>query len=120
MWSSPAGSLCDKRSRGGYLAVGGSVYKPGHMAPQVSGEGRNKGGPGWVGPSARKFFKTDELSFVVPYQMFGQMLERFGESFLTTRTWGVVQKKIGRSKRAWGMVSVNSLPFEQDICGGRE
>ena len=74
---------------------------------------------GWD-PSARKFFKTDELSFVVPYQMFGQMLERFGESFLTTRTWGVVQKKIGRSKRAWGMVSVNILPFEQDICGGRE
>ena len=47
---------------------------------------------GWD-PSARKFFKTDELSFVVPYQMFGQMLERFGESCFYTTTY------IGRAKR---------------------
>jgi uncharacterized protein (DUF169 family) len=52
--------------------------------------------------SARKFFKTDELSFTVPFAMFGQMLERFEESFLTTKTWGIAQKKIARSKRAWG------------------
>ena len=56
---------------------------------------------GWD-PSARKFFKTDELTFTVPYKMFCQMIERFESSFLTTKTWGLVQKKIARSKRAWG------------------
>jgi len=56
---------------------------------------------GWD-PSARKFFKTDELTFTVPFSMFLQMLERFEASFLTTKTWGNVQKKIARSKKAWG------------------
>lgn len=56
---------------------------------------------GWD-PSARKFFKTDELSFTVSHTMFIQMLERFDESFLTTKTWRTVRKKIARSKRAWG------------------
>jgi hypothetical protein len=30
------------------------------------------------------------------------MLDRFEESFLKTETWATVQKKIGRSQRAWG------------------
>jgi len=33
--------------------------------------------------------------------MFTTMLDRFEESFLTTETWGNVQKKIDRSKKAW-------------------
>ena len=56
---------------------------------------------GWD-PSARKFFKTDELSFTVPFGMFGAMVTRYVESFLTTKTWAVVQKKIARSARVWG------------------
>ena len=56
---------------------------------------------GWD-PSARKFFKTDELSFTVPLQLFTDMLARFEDSFLKTETWQTVQKKIGRSRRAWG------------------
>jgi uncharacterized protein (DUF169 family) len=56
---------------------------------------------GWD-PSARKYYKTDELTFTVPLSMFHRMLERYPESFLTTDTWGIVQKKIERSKRAWG------------------
>jgi hypothetical protein len=55
---------------------------------------------GWD-PSARKFFKTDELSLTIPYEMFSQMLERFEESFLTSKTWSTVQKKISRSRRTW-------------------
>lgn len=55
---------------------------------------------GWD-PSARKFYKTDELSFTVPADIFGGMLERYGESFLTRETWPVVLKKIARSKKAW-------------------
>jgi len=34
--------------------------------------------------------------------MFRQMLERFEESFLMTKTWSTVQKKISRSRRTWG------------------
>ncbi|MCF8033731.1 MAG: DUF169 domain-containing protein [Desulfarculaceae bacterium] len=55
---------------------------------------------GWD-PSARKFFNTDELSFTVPLAMFQDMLARYEESFLSTKTWATVQKKIARSKKAW-------------------
>jgi hypothetical protein len=65
-------------------------------------KGENKAVVGGWDPSARKFFKPDELSFTVPYGMFCQMLERFKESFLRTKTWTTVQKKITRSKRTWG------------------
>ncbi len=64
--------------------------------------GENKAVLGGWDPSARKFFKTDELSFSVPYGMFLEMLERFEGSFLTTPTWAVVRKKILRSKKVWG------------------
>jgi uncharacterized protein (DUF169 family) len=56
---------------------------------------------GWD-PSDRKFFKPDELSFTVPWEMFRRMAERWPESFLTTKTWSIVRKKIARSKRIWG------------------
>ncbi len=55
---------------------------------------------GWD-PSARKFFKTDELSFTIPYGMFNQMLERYPDSFLKTKTWQNVLRKINKSKKAW-------------------
>ncbi len=66
---------------------------------QARGESRAVLG-GWD-PSARKFFGTDELTFTVPYKMFAQMRDRFQESFLTTKTWTTVQKKIERSNKAW-------------------
>ncbi len=56
---------------------------------------------GWD-PSARKFFKTDEITFTVPYSMFTDMIRRYRESFLTTKTWETVHKKIRRSRKAWG------------------
>jgi hypothetical protein len=56
---------------------------------------------GWD-PSARKFFKTDEISMTVPYELFTDMVERFEESFLITKTWSVVRKKISRSRKTWG------------------
>ncbi len=58
---------------------------------------------GWD-PSARKFFKTDELSFTVPYEMFTDMLTRFDGSFLASKTWSLARKKIDRSKKAWGEI----------------
>lgn len=62
-------------------------------------KGQNKAVLGGWDPSARKFFKTDELSFTVPYQMFKDMLQRYKDSFLTTKTWKLVQKKIAISNR---------------------
>jgi uncharacterized protein (DUF169 family) len=73
-------------------------------------KGENKAVLGGWDPSARKFFKTDELTFTVPSAMFTQMLERFGESFLTTKTWETVQKKITRSRRAWGEIDRPQKP----------
>lgn len=64
-------------------------------------KGENKAVLGGWDPSARKFFNTDELTFTVPFDMFNQMLKRFTESFLTTKTWTLVQKKIALSNRAW-------------------
>lgn len=56
---------------------------------------------GWD-PSDRKFMKPDELTFTVPLEMFDRMVRRWSESFLTTRTWETVRKRINRSRRAWG------------------
>ncbi|MGD8366813.1 MAG: DUF169 domain-containing protein [Desulfobacterales bacterium] len=56
---------------------------------------------GWD-PSARKFYKADELSFAMPLSLFQAMLDRFEDSFLMTETWQTVKKKIERSKKAWG------------------
>ena len=79
-------------------ACGSLVVWPLHYLSK----GRNKAVLGGWDPSARKFFKTDELSFTVPFEMFVEMLNRFETSFLKTKTWPIVQKKIARSKKAWG------------------
>lgn len=63
--------------------------------------GQNRAVLGGWDPSARKFYKTDELSFTVPYPMFTDMVRRHGESFLKTDTWTNVRKKIARSRKAW-------------------
>lgn len=55
---------------------------------------------GWD-PSARKFFATDELSFTVNRALFERMADRWDQSFLTTKTWGQVRRKVERSRRAW-------------------
>jgi hypothetical protein len=56
---------------------------------------------GWD-PSDRVYMKPDELTFSMPTQMFLRMLDRWQESFLATRTWAQVRKRIERSKKAWG------------------
>jgi len=56
---------------------------------------------GWD-PSDRKFLKTDELTFAVPFEMFERMIDRWPESFLNTKTWTTVKKKITRSRKVWG------------------
>ena len=65
-------------------------------------EGKLKAVLGGWDPSDRKYLKTDEITFAVPYEMFDRMVSRWTESFLTTKTWETVRKKIERSRRAWG------------------
>jgi uncharacterized protein (DUF169 family) len=79
-------------------ACGGLLAWPLHYL----GRDTNKAVLGGWDPSARKFFKADELSFTIPIQMFEDMLGRFEDSFLKTKTWSTVRKKITRSKRVWG------------------
>ncbi len=64
-------------------------------------KGQNKAVVGGWDPSARKFFKPDELSFTVPFDMFSQMLGKYKDSFLMTKTWKNVHKKINKSKSVW-------------------
>lgn len=78
-------------------ACGGLVAWPMHYLAR----GRQKAVLGGWDPSARKFFKTDEISFTLPYDMFAQMVDRYEESFLTTDTWQTVCKKIDKSKKTW-------------------
>lgn len=64
--------------------------------------GRTRAVLGCGDPSARKHMKPDEMTFTVPFALYRKFLARWEESFLTTPTWGVVRKKIARSKAAWG------------------
>ncbi|MDY6933011.1 MAG: DUF169 domain-containing protein [Spirochaetota bacterium] len=63
--------------------------------------GQNKAVLGGWDPSARRYFKTDELTLTIPYEMLNMMLQNWKTSFLTTHTWQTVRKKIARSKRVW-------------------
>jgi hypothetical protein len=46
--------------------------------------------------------RKKEMKNAIDWQgVFGQMLERFEQSFLTTKTWTIVRKKIARSQRTW-------------------
>ncbi len=65
-------------------------------------QGRMKAVIGGWDPSDRKFLKTDEITFSVPYEMYVLFLERWEESFLLTDTWSGVKKKIEKSREAWG------------------
>jgi hypothetical protein len=49
---------------------------------------------GLFDPSARPFAAADELTFSVPMKKFKTMVGNMEESFLTTPSWKVVQKRI--------------------------
>ena len=93
----------------GLPLLGVPVAHSGRLHPTIDtlhylSKGITKAVVGGWDPSARKFYKTDELSFTVPYQMLGDMLGRFEDSFLKTESWATVQKKIQRSKKTWGEI----------------
>ncbi|HEU5359673.1 MAG TPA: DUF169 domain-containing protein [Candidatus Deferrimicrobiaceae bacterium] len=49
---------------------------------------------GLFDPSARPYVEENLLTFTVPFGLFGRMAENIPESFLTTRTWGTLRKRI--------------------------
>ncbi len=53
-----------------------------------------KGIIGMFDPSARPFVADNELSFAVPMKKFKKMVDNMDESFLNTRTWKTLQKRI--------------------------
>ncbi len=66
------------------------------------GRGEEKAVLGGLDPSARKFMKTDELTFAVPLSLYRKMLDCMETSALTRRTWQGVRKKAVKSRAAWG------------------
>ncbi len=66
-------------------------------------KGLEKAVLGGFDPSARKYMKTDEMTFTVPLSLYEKMLAALPESMFTHETdWSGVRKKVERSARAWG------------------
>jgi uncharacterized protein (DUF169 family) len=58
---------------------------------------------GGFDPSARKFMKTDELTFTVSWSLYKKMLTALPESmFNVDGAWKEVRKKVTRSAKTWG------------------
>ena len=58
---------------------------------------------GGFDPSARKYMKTDELTFTVPWSLYKKMLAALPDSmFNVPGSWTEVRKKVARSAKAWG------------------
>lgn len=71
--------------------------------PQVyAARGEEKAVLGGFDPSARKFLKTDEMTFAVPRSLYEKMLGVMEKSALTRHTWRNDRTKVLRSRRAWG------------------
>lgn len=66
-------------------------------------QGVEKAVLGGMDPSARKFMKTDELTFTVPLGLYEKMLAALPDSMFNHETdWKSVRKKVERSAKAWG------------------
>lgn len=65
-------------------------------------QGELKAVLGGFDPSARKFHRPDELSFAMPWELFGLLACRWPDSFLSGETWAGVKKKIRHSRKVWG------------------
>jgi len=67
-------------------------------------QGKLKAVLGAWDPACRKFFRTDEITFTVPTELFRMMVERWRESFLTHKGsgWEETRKRTLRSRRKWG------------------
>jgi len=62
---------------------------------------QNKAVLGGWDPSARKFFKTDELTITIPFTMYLDMVRRYKDSFMQKKIWDTVKKRIHLSRKKW-------------------
>lgn len=68
-------------------------------------KGEEKAVLGGFDPSARKYMKTDELTFTVSWDLYQKMLQAVSESiFNVDGEWATVRKKVNRSARTWGEI----------------
>jgi hypothetical protein len=66
-------------------------------------KGMEKAVIGGMDPSARKYMKTDEMTFTVPWSLYEKMLAALPDSlFNVDGAWKEVRKKVSRSAKAWG------------------
>ena len=66
-------------------------------------KGQEKAVLGGFDPSARKYMKTDELTFTVPWSLYQRMLKTLPESvFSVEGEWKTVRKKVNLSAKTWG------------------
>jgi len=63
--------------------------------------GEEKAVLGGLDLSARKFMKTDELTFSVPLSLYRKMLDVMEKSALTRHDWENVRKKVSKSAKTW-------------------
>lgn len=65
--------------------------------------GEEKAVLGGFDPSARKYMKTDELTFTVSWSLYEKMLQALPESmFKLDGAWPTVRKKVNLSAKTWG------------------
>lgn len=66
-------------------------------------QGQEKAVLGGFDPSSRKYMKTDELTFTVPWSLYKKMLAAVPQSlFSVDGAWKSVHKKAQRSAATWG------------------
>ncbi len=66
-------------------------------------KGQEKAVLGGFDPSVRKYMKTDELTFTVPWSLYQKMLKALPKSIFSVEgAWNTVSKKINLSARKWG------------------
>lgn len=64
-----------------------------------SQKGEKKAVVGGFDATCRKYFRKDEISFSVPFELFLDMLQEWPQSVLSSIYWGEVKKKIKKGKR---------------------
>lgn len=65
-----------------------------HLCRRERTAGTNRAILGLFDPSARKCIARDRLSFTVPMERFEKMISMMEESFLTTRSWELIRRRI--------------------------
>lgn len=66
-----------------------------YMTLREAAAGTNRAIMGMFDPSARKCMPGDRLSLAVPMQKFEEMIAAMEESFLSTHSWEIIQRRIG-------------------------